>query len=50
VPAWPVEQARAELVRRWLARYAPGPVADLRWCTGWTATQDKQALAVIEPV
>ena len=50
VEEWPVERARVELVRRWLARYGPGTVADLRWWTGWTAAQVKQALAVIEPV
>ena len=42
-PDW----ARAELVRRWLAAFGPGTVADLRWWTGWTAAHVKQALAAV---
>ncbi|NJC71734.1 winged helix DNA-binding domain-containing protein [Planosporangium thailandense] len=45
-----VEDARVELARRWLAAFGPATVADLRWWTGWTATQVKQALAAIRPV
>src|SRR2546428_262731 len=36
IPELPVEAARAELVRRWLAAYGPGTVADIKWWTGWT--------------
>jgi hypothetical protein len=49
MPEPPVEAARVRLVRRWLSGYGPGTVADLRWWTGWTATQVKQALAGIGP-
>jgi hypothetical protein len=50
LPDLPAEPARVELVRRWLAAFGPGTVADLRWWTGWTAGQVKQALAAIRPV
>lgn len=42
--------ASVELVRRWLAAFGPGTVADLRWWTGWTAGQVRQALSEIKPV
>jgi Winged helix DNA-binding domain len=45
---WAVEEAQAELARRWLAAYAPATVADLRWWTGWTAGGTKRALARVE--
>jgi DNA glycosylase AlkZ-like len=48
MPDWPVEAARAELVRRWLAAYGPGTVADLRWWTGWTARDVHRALAEVD--
>ena len=50
LPDLPVAEARVELVRLWLATFGPGTVADLRWWTGWTATQVKQALTAIRPV
>ncbi|MDQ7910517.1 winged helix DNA-binding domain-containing protein [Phytohabitans sp. ZYX-F-186] len=50
MPEVPVEEARAELARRWLAAYGPGTAADIKWWTGWSAGQVKQALAAIEPV
>ena len=46
----PVETPRVELVRRWLRAFGPGTVADLRWWTGWTGGQVKQALAAVRPV
>jgi Winged helix DNA-binding domain len=50
MPALDPEPARVELVRRWLARFGPGTVADLKWWTGWTMRDLKRALAEIDPV
>src|SRR5690606_39974645 len=40
----PAEQARAEVVRRWLTTFGPAPVSDIKWWTGWTAAQVRAAL------
>ena len=45
----PVPQARAELARRWLRANGPALDDDLRWYTGWTKTQTRQALEVLAP-
>ena len=42
--------ARTELVRRWLAAFGPGTLADLGWWTGLPLGQVRAALAAIEPV
>jgi hypothetical protein len=42
--------ARVELVRRWLAAFGPGTVADIKWWTGWTMGEVRKALAAVEPV
>jgi hypothetical protein len=44
------EPAQVELVRRWLAAFGPGTVADLRWWTGWTARDIARALAALDTV
>ncbi|WP_042382507.1 winged helix DNA-binding domain-containing protein [Streptacidiphilus melanogenes] len=51
-PELPVEKARAELVRRWLASYGPGTEDDLKWWTGWPLGAVRKALAAVgaEPV
>jgi hypothetical protein len=50
LPELPVEEAQAELVRRWLARFGPGTEADIRWWTGWTARAVRAALAAVAAV
>lgn len=47
--AVPADHARAEMVRRWLRAYGPATAADIKWWTGWTAGQVKQALTAIGP-
>jgi hypothetical protein len=46
----PVAEARAELVRRWLASYGPGTEVDLRWWTGLGARPVRTALAAVGAV
>lgn len=50
MPEVPAEAASAELARRWLYAFGPAQIADLRWWTGWSATQTRKALAEIGPV
>jgi hypothetical protein len=40
-----VEQARTELVRRWLARFGPATMADISWWTGWNLGDTRRAMA-----
>jgi len=46
----PVEEARAELVRRWLHAYGPGTLDDLTWWTKWTKGHVRAALAAVDAV
>lgn len=49
IDAVPSDRARADLAARWLATFGPATVEDLTWWTGWTKTQTRKALAVVEP-
>jgi hypothetical protein len=42
--------ARTELARLWLTAFGPAPAGDLKWWTGWTVVQTKQALAALGAV
>lgn len=44
------DQARTEVLRRWLACFGPGTVADLRWWTGWNLGTVRAALADLDTV
>ena len=46
----PVDDARAELVRRWLRSFGPGTKDDIRWWTGWTVAATSKALTAVEAV
>lgn len=50
VDRWATDEARAELVRRWLDAFGPGTLVDLKWWTGLTLGQVKRALSAIGPV
>jgi hypothetical protein len=50
LPEWSAGEARTELARQWLRAYGPAPVTDLRWWTGWGATDTKKALAGLDLV
>ncbi len=50
LPNLPVEDARADLVSRWLARYGPATVADIAWWTGWNLGDTRRALARLDTV
>ena len=50
IPTLKPDEARAELVRRWLATFGPGTVADLKWWTGWTLGQTRTAVAELDTV
>lgn len=42
--------ARVELVRCWLRRFGPGTTTDIKWWTGWTVRDTRDALAMINAV
>ncbi|MFD7847888.1 winged helix DNA-binding domain-containing protein [Nocardia sp. NPDC059764] len=50
IAVMPVEDARAELVRKWLRAFGPAPVSDLKWWTGWTLGEVRKALALVDTI
>jgi hypothetical protein len=46
----PVDDARSELLRRWLRAFGPGTRDDMRWWTGWTVAATTRALTAVEAV
>ena len=50
IPQRPLEEARAELVRRWLHTFGPATRDDVRWWTGWTVGATRKALDAIGAV
>jgi hypothetical protein len=45
-----VDDARAELVTRWLRSFGPATVADVKWWTGWTMGETRKALGHVDVV
>ncbi|WP_459960920.1 winged helix DNA-binding domain-containing protein [Nocardia sp. IFM 10818] len=48
IPEMSAEEARAELVRKWLYAFGPAPVSDIKWWTGWTLGEVRKALAHVK--
>lgn len=50
VASLPVDEARAEVVRRYLRAFGPATSLDVKWWTGWTVGDVKKALAGLDTV
>ncbi|MFF2557126.1 winged helix DNA-binding domain-containing protein [Nocardia sp. NPDC058058] len=48
IPALSAEEARTELVRKWLYAFGPAPESDIKWWTGWTLGEVRKTLAQID--
>jgi len=45
-----VDDAQADLVRRWLRAFGPGTQRDIQWWTGWTVANTRKAIATVDAV
>jgi hypothetical protein len=50
LPALDPREARAALLRRWLATFGPGTTIDVKWWSGWTVAQTRTALGDVDAV
>jgi hypothetical protein len=50
IPALSVDEARAQLMRRWLRAFGPATRDDARWWTGWTVGRTRQAIEAVDAV
>ena len=46
----PMDDAQADLVRRWLRTFGPGTRRDIQWWTGWTVATTRKAIAAVGAV
>jgi hypothetical protein len=46
----PADEAQRELLRRWLATFAPATVEDIAWWTGWSLRDTRAVLSEVETV
>lgn len=50
IPPMKADEARAELVQRWLTAFGPATTNDVKWWTGWSLTHTRAALAAVGAV
>ena len=48
LPEIALDDARADLIRRWLRAFGPGTAKDITWWTGWTLRQTMATLQAID--